>query len=75
MLYRLDPFLDWDRLVRVGGRLSKSEEFSEGFKHPVILAKKSFIMDLIIRDVPYWQGRPCWQGHYAERTKKSILDT
>jgi len=46
----LDPFLDWDGLVRVGGRLSKSEEFSEGFKHPVILPKKSFIVYLIIHE-------------------------
>ena len=49
-LYRLDPFLDQDGLIRVGGRLSKSQEFSEGFKHPVILPKKSFIVDLIVRD-------------------------
>ena len=31
-LYRLDHFLDQDGLIRVGGRLSKSQEFSEGFK-------------------------------------------
>ncbi|PFX13125.1 hypothetical protein AWC38_SpisGene22820 [Stylophora pistillata] len=29
-LYHLDPFLDQDGLVRVGGRLSKSQELSEG---------------------------------------------
>lgn len=49
-LYRLDPFLDQDGLIRVGGRLRKSQEFPEDFKHPVILPKKSFIVDLIIRD-------------------------
>ncbi|PFX21325.1 Toll-like receptor 11 [Stylophora pistillata] len=49
-LYRLDPFSDQDGLVRVGGRLSKSQEFSEHFKHPVVLPKKSFIVDLIVRD-------------------------
>ena len=49
-LYRLDPFLDQDRLIHVGGRLSKLQEFSEGFKHPVIFPKKSFVMDLIVRD-------------------------
>ena len=49
-LYRLDPFLDRDGLIRVGGGLSKSEEFSEGFKHPVILPKKSFVVDLIVRN-------------------------
>ena len=47
-LYRLDPFLDPDGLIRVGGRLSKSEEFSESFKHPVILPKKSFVVSLIV---------------------------
>ena len=49
-LYRLDPFLDQDGLIRVGGRLSKLQEFSGGFKHLVILPKKSFIVDLIVRD-------------------------
>ena len=49
-MYCLDPFLDWDGLIRVGRRLSKSEEFSEDFKHPLILPKKSFIVELIICD-------------------------
>ena len=49
-LYRLDPILDENGLVRVGGRLAKSAEFPEDFKHPVILPKKSFVIDLIIRD-------------------------
>ena len=49
-LYSLDPFLDQDGLIRVGGRLSKSQEFSAGFKHPVILPKKSFIVNLIVCD-------------------------
>ena len=49
-LYRLDPFLDQDGLIRVGGRLSKVQEFSEGFKHPAIPLSKSFIVDLIVRD-------------------------
>ena len=49
-LFRLDPFLDKDGLIRVGGRLGNSQEFEESFKHPVILPKKSFIVELIIRD-------------------------
>ena len=49
-LYRLDPFLDQDGLIRVGGRLGNSQEFPEDFKHPVILPKKSFIVQLVIRD-------------------------
>ena len=49
-LYRLYPFLDKNGLKRVGGRLATSHEFPEDFKHPVILPKKSFAVDLIIRD-------------------------
>jgi len=49
-LYRPDPFLDQDGLIRVGGRLGNSQEFPEDLKHPVILPKKSFIIDLIVRD-------------------------
>ena len=49
-LFRLDPFLDKDGLIRVGGRLGNSQEFEESFKHSVILPKKSFIVELIIRD-------------------------
>ena len=49
-MYRLDPILDKSGLIRVGGRLAKSHEFPEDFKHPVILPKKSFSVDLIIRD-------------------------
>ena len=49
-LYRLDPVLDQDGLIRVGGRLSKSQELPENFKHPVILPRKSFVVNLIVRD-------------------------
>ena len=49
-LFRLDPFLDKDGLIRVGGRLGNSQEFGENFKHPIILPKKSFIVELIIRN-------------------------
>ena len=50
-LYRLDPFLDQDGLIRVGGRLGNSQEFPEDLKLPVILPKESFIVDLVVRDV------------------------
>ena len=47
-LSSLDPFLDEDGLLRVGGRLRKSsEEF--GIKHPLILPKKAHLSLLIIR--------------------------
>ena len=49
-LYRLDPFLDQNGLLRVGGRFSRSQVFPDNFKYPIILTKKSFVVDLIIRD-------------------------
>ena len=49
-LYQLDPVLDQNGLLRVGGRLGKSLMFPDDFKHPVILPKKSFVADLVIRD-------------------------
>ncbi len=49
-LYRLDPFLDQDGLIPVRGRLSKSQELPEDFKHPVILPRKSFVVNLIVTD-------------------------
>ncbi|XP_068690212.1 uncharacterized protein [Montipora foliosa] len=49
-LYQLDPVLDKNGLLRVGGRLGKSRVFPDDFKHPVILPKKSFMVNLVIRD-------------------------
>lgn len=45
-----DPFLDKDGLICVGDTLGNSQEFAEDFKHPVILPKKSFMVELIVRD-------------------------
>jgi len=45
-LYRLDPFVDQDGLLRVGGRLSLSPY---EVKHPVILPRKGHIVELIVR--------------------------
>ena len=47
-LYRLDPFLDKDGLMRVGGRIKRADLPVET-KHPVILPRKSPITDLLIR--------------------------
>ena len=49
-LYQLDPVLDKNGLLHVGGRLVKSRVFPDDFKHPVILPKKSFVVNLVIRD-------------------------
>ena len=48
-LCKLDPIIDEDGLVRVGGRLGNTEEFAKEFKHPVILPKKDHITTLVIR--------------------------
>jgi len=46
-LHRLDPFLDQDELLRVGGRL-KLADVSYEEKHPLILPRKSHVTDLIL---------------------------
>ena len=48
-MYRLDPYLDADGILRVGGRL-RMANMSESVKHPVILPRKSHITELIIQD-------------------------
>ena len=47
LLYKLDPFIDEDGVMRVGGRLKLANlEFAS--RHPVILPKASHITNLII---------------------------
>lgn len=46
-LIKLRPFIDNDGLLRVGGRLSKSELVFSA-KHPIILPKKNYFTKLII---------------------------
>ena len=58
-LYKLNAFLDKDNILRVGGRLTKSD-LSYQQKHPVILPRKSHVTDLVIRyfhDKVHHQGR------------------
>lgn len=47
-LFRLDPFIDQDGLLRVGGRLSRASEPFD-VKHPLIIPKGSHLTELIIR--------------------------
>ena len=58
-IQRLDPFLDASGLVRVGGRIRRSD-LSLQEKHPIILPKNSHITTLVIRhyhDAVQHQGR------------------
>ena len=48
-LFRLDPFIDINGLLRVGGRLRELRCLSEDLMHPVILPKKGHITTLVIR--------------------------
>lgn len=47
-LYHLDPFLDKDGLMRVGGRIKRAN-LPVVTKHPVMLPRKSPITDLLIK--------------------------
>lgn len=47
-LFKLDPFLDQNGLLRVGGRLQNAE-LSDFVKHPIVLPRRSHITDLVIR--------------------------
>ena len=46
-LSRLDPYVDSDGVVRVGGRI-RSAELPESVKHPYILPRKGHVTDLVI---------------------------
>ena len=46
-LYKLDPFLDEDGVLRVGGRLRQSS-IPYDVKHPIILPKKGHVTNLIL---------------------------
>jgi len=49
-LANLNPFLDGDKLIRVGGRLQMSElTFTQ--KHPILLPPRHYLSDRIIREV------------------------
>lgn len=57
-LYRLDPFLDEDGVLRVGGRI-RNALVSYEIKHPVILPSKGHITTLLVR---YHHKRISHQG-------------
>lgn len=47
-LYKLDPFVDGDGLLRIGGRIRRAD-MPLDVKHPLILPKSDHITDLIVR--------------------------
>ena len=47
-LHKLDPFLDNNGILRVGGRLQNSS-LCYGVQHPIILPKSGHLVELIIR--------------------------
>lgn len=63
-LYELDPFIDEDGILRVGGRLRRSSlDFAE--KHPAILPKDHHLSALLIRHYHqevHHQGRQITHG-------------
>ncbi len=59
-LHKLDPFVDKDGLLRVGGRLKSSASPFE-IKHPLIIPKNSHITVLLIRQ--FHHGKQHHQGY------------
>ncbi len=57
-LHRLDPFLDVNGVLRVGGRIRRGD-FSLGVRHPVVLPRKSHVTELLIR---HFHERVAHQG-------------
>ena len=68
-LYRLDPFLDKDGILRVGGRLRKAS-IPQGIRHPIILPRGSHVTELVVRQAHQaikHQGRGMTQNELRQR--------
>lgn len=48
-LGRLNLFLDKDKMIRVGGRLGNSDEFSYNKMHPILVSSKHYFTKLLFR--------------------------
>ena len=62
---QLDPFLDEDGVLRVGGRLHKSY-LNDGYKHPVLLPKEERVTLLIMQ----WCHSKCTYGQRGLTTNE-----
>ena len=63
-LYQLDPFVDPDGVVRVGGRLRQAQ-LKYGEKHPALLPKGHHVANLVVRhyhNQVHHQGRQITHG-------------
>ena len=63
-LYQLDPFVDSDGVVRVGGRLRQAR-LEYGEKHPALLSKNHHVGNLVVRhyhNQVHHQGRQITHG-------------
>ena len=63
-LYRLDPFIDSNGLLRVGGRLRRAN-LEQAEKHPVFLPKNHHVTNLLVHhyhERVHHQGRHITQG-------------
>ena len=47
-LYKLDPFMDQDGLIRVGGRIRRADVPGD-VKHPVIIPRRGHLTELLIK--------------------------
>jgi hypothetical protein len=62
-LYRLDPFVDGDGILRVGGRLRRAE-LELGEKHPIILPRNDHVSNPVVR---HYHGQVHHQGRCITR--------
>ena len=63
-LYQLDPFVDSDGILRVGGRLQRAE-FEFGEMHSIILPRNDHLSQLVVRhyhNQVHHQERPITRG-------------
>ena len=68
-LSRLNPFIDKDGLMRVGGRL-KNSNLSESSKHPLILPRSCAIVDSLFRHLHSRTGHLGKESLIAQVRKK-----
>ena len=67
-LYKLDPVMDDDEILRVGGRLSKAALPAES-KHPVILSKDLHVSKLILSHIHHQLGH-AGRNHMLSRLQQ-----